>query len=100
MIQVRVVVRFIGVHRSIVGSESIEVDMRQGERILDLVKQVSDRVGKMELHKALVDPELNDPRPNNVILVNGREINSLDGLETVLQEGDEITVIPLIHGGL
>jgi len=96
---VRVVVRFIGVHRSMAGKESIEVDIREGGKILDLVKEVSDRVGKAELQKALLDPELNDPRPNNVILVNGREINSLNGLETVLREGDEITVIPLIHGG-
>jgi molybdopterin synthase sulfur carrier subunit len=81
------------------GKESIEVDIREGGKILDLVKEVSDRVGKAELQKALLDPELNDPRPNNVILVNGREINSLNGLETVLREGDEITVIPLIHGG-
>lgn len=95
----RVVVRFIGVHRSTVGKESIEVNIGKGEKIVDLVKEVLHRIDKTELQKTLMDSELNDPRPNNVILVNGREINSLNGLETVLQEGDEITLIPLIHGG-
>jgi molybdopterin converting factor small subunit len=34
-----------------------------------------------------------------LILVNGKEISVLKGLETVLKEGDEILLIPVIHGG-
>ena len=58
-----------------------------------------ESIGKKEFSNMLIDPELADPRPNNVILVNGREISSLSGLESELQDGDEVAVIPLIHGG-
>jgi len=95
----RVTVRFLGSHRSIVGKESINLDIGAGKKIGNLIKEISDHVGKRELEKTLIDAELEDPRPKNVILVNGREINSLDGLETELHDGDEIVLIPLIHGG-
>ena len=53
----------------------------------------------VEAKRLLVDPELNDPRPNALILVNGKEINVLKGLETELKDGDEVTLIPVSHGG-
>jgi len=34
-----------------------------------------------------------------LILVNGREISVLNGLETKLKDGDEISLIPVVHGG-
>ena len=81
------------------GKEAIDVDLVDGAKVLDLVRVVSDHIGKRDFTNVLVDPELRDPRPNNVILVNGREISSLKGLETELQDGNEVVVIPLVHGG-
>lgn len=34
-----------------------------------------------------------------IILVNGVDANLLGGLSTQLKDGDEITVIPVVHGG-
>ena len=53
-------------------------------------------------HEGLIDILSGDPpRPtsNFIILVNGREISVLSGLETKLHEGDEVTIIPVSHGG-
>lgn len=52
-----------------------------------------------KLKQALIDPELNDPRTNVLILVNGKEIGVLEGLDTELKDGDELTLIPVVHGG-
>jgi len=52
-----------------------------------------------ELERTLVDPELEDPKLNTLILLNGREIGVLNRLETVLKDGDEIVFIPVSHGG-
>ncbi len=51
------------------------------------------------LKRSLVDQELEDPKPNALILVNGREISVLEGLETKLKDGDEIVFVPVVHGG-
>jgi molybdopterin converting factor small subunit len=34
-----------------------------------------------------------------LILINGREISALNGLDTILQEGDEVVFVPVVHGG-
>ncbi len=45
------------------------------------------------------DQELNDSRSNSLILINGKEISILKGLETKLCDGDEIVFVPVVHGG-
>jgi molybdopterin converting factor small subunit len=55
--------------------------------------------GLPRLERALVDSELEDPRPNTLILVNEKEIDVLNGLETMLKHEDEIVFIPVLHTG-
>ncbi|MFX0092174.1 MAG: MoaD/ThiS family protein, partial [Candidatus Hodarchaeota archaeon] len=38
-------------------------------------------------------------RPNALILVNGKEISVLNGLETQVEDGDKIVLVPVSHGG-
>jgi molybdopterin converting factor small subunit len=52
-----------------------------------------------KLRKALIDPELNDPRTNVLMLVNEKEINVLNGLGTTLKDRDILVLVPVVHGG-
>jgi molybdopterin converting factor small subunit len=36
---------------------------------------------------------------NLIILLNKRDIDALDGLDTLIHEGDEITILPHVQGG-
>jgi molybdopterin synthase sulfur carrier subunit len=93
----KVNVKFLGVFRGLLGKNKVSLKLEKPtvlSAILKLVESLS-----IEAKRLLVDPELNDPRPNTLILVNGKEINVLKGLETELKEGDEITLIPVSHGG-
>jgi len=47
----------------------------------------------------LIDPELNDPRPNVLIMLNKKEISALNGLETGVKDGDKLVLLPVSHGG-
>jgi molybdopterin converting factor small subunit len=38
-------------------------------------------------------------RENTLILVNGIEANVLDDLDTLIRAGDEVSLVPMIHGG-
>ena len=51
------------------------------------------------LDKTLLDPETKTLRQFILILVNGRNIVFLDGLNTKLVEGDVIAISPPIAGG-
>jgi molybdopterin converting factor small subunit len=51
------------------------------------------------LKKTWGDMQLIDSRSNSLVLINGREISVLSGLETKLSDGDEVVFIPVVHGG-
>uniref|UniRef100_A0A7C2NYR2 MoaD/ThiS family protein n=1 Tax=candidate division WOR-3 bacterium TaxID=2052148 RepID=A0A7C2NYR2_UNCW3 len=44
-------------------------------------------------------PQLKDLNSPMRILINGQSINFLNGMETLLKEGDEITFLPFATGG-
>lgn len=95
---IHVKVRLLGVFRGLSGRGKLPVELEKptvvGEVIQKLVQSFPP-----EFDRVLIDPELNDPRPNALILVNGKEVGVLEGLETEVKEGDEIVLIPVSHGG-
>jgi molybdopterin converting factor small subunit len=94
---VSVNVRLIGVFRVYSGRDSLTLRLEN-----PTVRQVVESVGRFfssESKRMLIDPELNDPRPNTLVLVNGKEISVLQGLETRVNQGDQIILIPVSHGG-
>lgn len=62
-----------------------------------MIKEIVEEMPRLK--RTLVDLDLEDPRPNTLILVNGKEISVLNGLETMLKDGDEIVFIPVLHAG-
>ena len=94
---VKVNVRLLGVFRGLSGKSQISLNLKK-PTVRSVVLKLAESLS-VEAKRLLVDPELNDPRPNALILVNGKEINVLKGLETELKDGDEVTLIPVSHGG-
>ena len=92
-----VTARFLGVFRSISGKNQVTIKFKDPVMLRDAVKRIVEEMP--ELKRALIDPELEDPRPNTLILVNGREISILNGLETILKDGDEVVFVPVLHTG-
>jgi MoaD family protein len=92
-----VTVKFVGALRHISGCEEFKLDFVKG---LSLQELINGTIAKMpSLEQSLIDKQLADPKPNALILVNGREISVLNGLETALKDKDEVVFIPVVHGG-
>ncbi|MEM3622357.1 MAG: MoaD/ThiS family protein [Candidatus Bathyarchaeia archaeon] len=92
-----VTVNFIGVFRTISNRDKIDIKIEDTVTLKEVIKKIVEKFPTLK--RTLVDPELEDPRPNALILVNGKEISVLNGLETLLKDGDEVVLIPVIHGG-
>ena len=90
-------IRFLGVFKRAYGSRQTSLQAKKKEKIRDVIQEIMAH--SPELRHSLIDPELNSPLPNAVILVNGKEISILDGLETKVGNGDEIVLIPVVHSG-
>ena len=90
-------IKFIGALRHISGKTQLAVNFQEGMSVKALLSKLAQDLP--ELKKTFNDHELNDSRSNSLILVNGREISVLNGLETKLNDGDEIIFVPVVHGG-
>jgi len=90
-------VKFLGIFKKAFGSNEISLEASRDEKLRDVIWKLTE--SSPELGRVLIDPELRDPRPNAVILVNGKEISVLKGLETEVGNQDEIIFIPVTHGG-
>jgi len=88
--------KFIGALRQISGKTQLTVNFQEGMSLKDLVAKISQEMPQLE--KTLGD-QLSNSRSNALILINGREISVLNGLETELYDGDEVVFIPVVHGG-
>jgi molybdopterin synthase sulfur carrier subunit len=92
-----ITVKFIGALRHISGVDELALNGEEGTSIRALMNEITKE--DPELKQSLIDQQLEDPRPNALILVNGREISVLNGLDTSLKDGDEVVLVPVVHGG-
>lgn len=89
--------KFIGALRHISGKTQMTVNIEKEISLKELLANISQQMP--ELEKSFSDQQAGDAVSNGLILVNGREISVLNGLETKLYDGDEIVFVPVVHGG-
>ena len=92
--------RLYGVFRSAAGSSNICLELPTSTPTVRaaITHLVSDPVYQ-RIKPLLFDEETTDPRPNALIMISGREIGTLDGLDTKLSDSDELSLLPIAHGG-
>jgi len=93
----KVKVKLLGVFKQAQGDAKFNLELEKPESLRKIIQRLTEP--SFRLRDLLIDPELNDPRPNAIILVNDREISLMEGLETIVKDGDEIVLIPVVHGG-
>ncbi len=92
-----VTVKFLGALRHLSGKDQLAVDCKKGASVLDLVDAAT--ADAPVLRRNLLDEQLQTPKPNALILVNGKEISVLGGLDAKVKDGDEVVFVPVVHGG-
>lgn len=84
--------------KKVFGQREFDVTIAQGSRVRDLLFWMVNRWGE-DLAVQLFQPGTDLPLPHVRFMVNGRAIDFLQGMETVLQEGDEFLMLPIVSGG-
>jgi molybdopterin converting factor small subunit len=97
---VNVHVKLFGVFRSAAKTSELDLQVQEEDAtVKSIISQLLSQESYASLRQLLLDSETADPRPNALIMVSGREINTLNGLETKLTEKDELSLLPVAHGG-
>jgi MoaD family protein len=87
----------LGIKQAI-GHETIEIDFPKESTIENFLAYMKER-WRDDLYLHLFNPENDMVYPQVRIMVNGQTIQYLQGMKTVLKEGDEILILPLASGG-
>jgi molybdopterin synthase sulfur carrier subunit len=91
----KIKVRFFASMREVFQEKEREIELERFSTIRDLLKLLCNTY---EQRQRIFD-QSGKNRTDITILKNGRHIQFLDGIETRLEEGDEIAIFPLIYGG-
>ncbi len=84
--------------RKIIGQKQLTLKANTVRGMLEeLITSLQPEI-REELSKVLFKNE--EVSPKYRIMVNGRSISLLEGLNTRLKEGDEIALIPAVGGGI
>jgi sulfur-carrier protein len=84
--------------KKICGNREFEMSLPQGSTVRDLLYSMITKWGD-QLSTHLYKPGSDSILPHIRLMVNGRSIEFLKGMETVLQDGDEFQMLPLVAGG-
>ena len=68
-----------------------------GESVVGLVRRFA--LENAVFHKAILDEKRQEIFSNIVIILNGRIVDPDTRSETTLKDGDEVTFVPMLHGG-
>lgn len=68
-----------------------------GDKLRDLLEFLKSKE-KEGLRSRLFDASGN-VRPDVIIFINGRDVNLMGGESSKIEDGDEIAILPSVHGG-
>ena len=88
-------VKFFATYRQITGCKSCDVSAPQD--VLALMDELSERWPAFR--ELILNEDGTDKGDDVIIMVNGRHIEHLDGVDTKLTEDDYVAVTPLVAGG-
>ena len=94
----KVTVRGVGLLRTLLGQEMVELSLPAASRVDGLVGRLAE-IGDERLTPHVVVPKKEDAHLSLRVVVNGRDIALLAGRQTVLEDGDEVLVFVPLAGG-
>ena len=91
----KVKVRAFGRLTARLGNETV-VELKPNSKISDLLAMLREKTESIQ-KEALI--RFDRTEPELTILLNGQNIQTLNGLKTPIKDGDLILLLPAVHGG-
>ncbi|MFW9867092.1 MAG: MoaD/ThiS family protein [Candidatus Thorarchaeota archaeon] len=88
---------FLSLLTDITQVDEVSLNLDDGSIIRTVLEQLSSRFG--DKFEEMIYKNSKDLSKYVLITINGEDIRSLNGLETKIQQNDEISFIPAIAGG-
>ncbi len=89
-------VKIFATLRQVAGTKETDIEVAPGETVGDLLKRLVERYPKL---KGRLFDEAGELQKSIHVFIRGRDIRLKEGLDTVIEEGDELALFPPVAGG-
>ena len=95
----KVTVDYLGsIKQTLALKQAEQVELKDYASLIDLLSMLAEKHGE-PFKKSVYEPNDPDLKPYYILSVNGVLLNQLNGLETVLKDGDRLIFMPVVTGG-
>lgn len=92
-----VTVKFVGVLHQVFRKKEAKLEFARSPTVMELIERLAQT--SSEARRNVLDTDENQIHPALLVLVNGKEISSLNETETRINNEDELVLISVSHGG-
>jgi len=97
LVDVRVRIRVLGVLRTASEGVMDSLCFTGKPTVKDVILRLME--GRPALRSVLWDEAVGSPVPNALMLLDGVEVNNLEGLGTEVGDSSELVLLSVVHGG-
>lgn len=94
---IELMAKLVGTFHSISGESEVTFNLEDKTSVRSAIQKIVERFPKLE--EMLIFTHEKNRVINALVLLNGREISVLNNLDTIVEDGDELVLIPVSHGG-
>jgi molybdopterin converting factor small subunit len=94
----KVKVHYLGLVKTYTKKTQDDLTLTEGNSLAELLNKLAADFGK-PFNPEIYEPAKREVKPMFVVMVNGVLADQLSGLDTMLKDGDNIIVMPLMTGG-
>lgn len=82
--------------RRVIGEREVSLEVPDASTISSVIERIIDRWGS---HAEELIMDNGQVSGNLIIMLNMKDVFTLDGLNTTIQPNDEVTILPHVQGG-
>ncbi len=90
-------VNFLSLLEDLIGFDSVNIILDENTTVKDMLEKLTQKFG-MKFQRNILN-STNELNKYIILGINGKDIRSLDNLNTIIGENDEISFLPAIAGG-
>jgi len=94
----KVKVTYLGFIKNLIKRSEDEFELEEGASLSELLNKIAGNYGK-PFKKEVYEPGLKDVKMGFVVTVNGVLMGQLSGVDTELNNGDNVILMSLMSGG-
>jgi molybdopterin converting factor small subunit len=94
----KVAVQYLGFIKNLINQSEDKFELEEGASLLDLLNKIADIYGN-PFQKEFYEKGSKDVKMGFVVTVNGVLIGQLNGVDTQLNNGDNVILMSLMSGG-